>query len=408
MPTAEQASKPAAQARDGPHEELPGAEIVGIPRQYGLFPNVVALSPAVDDIALVMAAYRATFAGPFVLTVSDVSGIARRGSGERPYWRGLRVLQAEGLLERRTAPSGRQGPAHVVDDVLTLPDEVGRRYRRVERRWFDGTLSVKALALLLFVRASGDERASGWHVARRFDWSPPTVKTVADELIAAGHIERRGGGRTPIYAQAQSKIRQSKKEQPKKRQSKKVQSKKRQRLHSVDPLHTVSPLHTVCPEHTGAGAHVGSRTDCDAAAVADRTADVLAATVRDLARARREDGRPKGPMPLDREGEPVCISADDRATIEDLGGDIEEVFDRAMAQKAKGRRIGNVVRYMIQIAQNDAKTKLGCELGVVTAIASGNDWARKAAYAEVLKKPPAKAPDGKTPNGAALLAALRR
>jgi hypothetical protein len=113
-------------------------------------------------------------------------------------------------------------------------------------------------------------------------------------------------------------------------------------------------------------------------------------------------------MPLDREGEPVCISADDRATIEDLGGDIEEVFDRAMAQKAKGRRIGNVVRYMIQIAQNDAKTKLGCELGVVTAIASGNDWARKAAYAEVLKKPPAKAPDGKTPNGAALLAALRR
>lgn len=79
-----------------------------------------------------------------------------------------------------------------------------------------------------------------------------------------------------------------------------------------------------------------------------------------------------------------------------------------MAQKAKGRRIGNMVRYMIQSAKNDAKTILGSELGVVTDIASGNDWARKAAYAEVSSKPPAKPPDGKTPNGSALLAALKR
>jgi len=403
MTTKERARKPAAK------DEQSDAEIVDIPRQYGLLPNVVALSPTVEDVALAMAAYRTTFAGRFVLTVRDIGRIARRGSGERPYWRGLRILQAEGLLERRTAPSGRQGPAHVVDDVLTLPEEIGRRYRRVERRWFDGTLSVKALAFLLFVRASGDERASAWQIARRFAWSPPTVKRVADELIAAGHIERRGGSRTPVYAQAQSNIRQSKKEQLEKRQSKKVQSKKRQPLHSVDPLHTVSPLHTVCHEHSGAGENVGSRTDCDAAAVADRTADVLAAIVRGLAGVSRGAGEtPKGPMPLDREDEPVRISASDCATIEALGGDVEELFDRAMAQKAKGRRIGNMVRYMIQSAKNDAKTILGSELGVVTDIASGNDWARKAAYAEVSSKPPAKPPDGKTPNGSALLAALKR
>lgn len=77
------------------------------------------------------------------------------------------------------------------------------------------------------------------------------------------------------------------------------------------------------------------------------------------------------------------VSEADRKTIEALGGDVEELFDRAIAQKAKGRRIGNLVRYMIQSAKNDARTRLGVGMGVVTAVASGHQWARQAAYGAI-------------------------
>ena len=54
----------------------------------------------------------------------------------------------------------------------------------------------------------------------------------------------------------------------------------------------------------------------------------------------------------------------------------------------KGRRIGNVVRYMAQAAKNDAKAKLGVPMGVVTEMASGHEHARKAAYAAIADAPP--------------------
>ena len=53
----------------------------------------------------------------------------------------------------------------------------------------------------------------------------------------------------------------------------------------------------------------------------------------------------------------------------------------------KGRRIGNVVRYMAQAAKNDAKAKLGVPMGVVTEMAS-HEHARKAAYAAIADAPP--------------------
>ena len=88
-------------------------------------------------------------------------------------------------------------------------------------------------------------------------------------------------------------------------------------------------------------------------------------------------------MQMDREGGPFCFSDKDCRAIEALGGDPEELFDRVMAQKAKGRRIGNVIRYMLQTAKNDLAQKTGVELGVAQAIATGNKHARQHALATV-------------------------
>ena len=94
------------------------------------------------------------------------------------------------------------------------------------------------------------------------------------------------------------------------------------------------------------------------------------------------DQRPakRAPMHFDTQ-KAFTMSDADRQTIEAIGGDVDELFDRAMAQKAKGRRIDNLVRYMVAAAKNDTRERLGLPLGVVTEIASGNQHQRRAAFA---------------------------
>jgi hypothetical protein len=123
-------------------------------------------------------------------------------------------------------------------------------------------------------------------------------------------------------------------------------------------------------------------------------------------------------MVMDIEGDPVRISYETRWAIEALGGDVDELFDRTMAQKAKGRRIGSMRRYMVQIAKNDLKERTGVELGVAQDIMTGNKWARQAAIVKasggIAATPISTAEeDGRRrasashTDGAALLAALK-
>ena len=96
--------------------------------------------------------------------------------------------------------------------------------------------------------------------------------------------------------------------------------------------------------------------------------------------ARHQSARAQH-MQFDVDNETFRISDDDRRTIEMLGGDVEELFDRATMQGRKGRRpIGNVARYMVTMAKNDAKAKHGVVMGVVEDIATGNQHQRAAAY----------------------------
>ena len=211
-------------------------------RAWGKLPNDIAKNPRVPDVALVLLAYLSTFVGKWVLNWRDVSGICTSGLKERAFWRALRILRTLGLIIRVITPvPGKQGRGRVIEDILALPN-YGENYRRVERAWFRWVMTMKALALLLFIRACGPVGVKPWQVEKRFDWSLPTVKKYADELIAAGLIENRGAKQAPLYVEANSK-----KAQFKKPQYKNLRSKKTQSLHSVTSLHNVSPLHTEEP-----------------------------------------------------------------------------------------------------------------------------------------------------------------
>src|SRR6185369_7383909 len=124
-------------------------------REWGKLPNDIAKNPDVRDLALVLLAFRTTFAGKWILKWRKVQKACSKGLGERAFWAALAILIRLGLITRVKIPiPGKQGRGKVIDDPLTLPT-FGENYRRVERAWFDGTMTMKALALLFFIRAWG-------------------------------------------------------------------------------------------------------------------------------------------------------------------------------------------------------------------------------------------------------------
>ena len=161
--------------------------LVGLPtRAFGMLPNAIACAPDIDECALVMLAARLTYGGTWVMTRTWAKGLARKGLGEHCYWRALALLVDRGLVKRRRQANGRQGHGEVVDDRVCLPPDPLDHARRVERTSFSGALSVKAAAALLFIRAQADGEAQPWRIARRFGWSPATVKTAMEEFLQGG------------------------------------------------------------------------------------------------------------------------------------------------------------------------------------------------------------------------------
>jgi hypothetical protein len=195
--------------------------IVDLPtKAFGILPNAIACDPDIDECALVILAARLTYTGTWVMRRSWAQDLVRRGLGEHCYWRGLALLVDRDLIKRRKQGNGRQGHGEVFDDLVCLPPGASAHGRRVERAWFNGALSVKAVATALFIRAQAKSEAQPWQIATRFDWSPATVKTAAEEACDAGLLERLGGPRTPLIAHATRKIRGAKNRGPKKRGAK--------------------------------------------------------------------------------------------------------------------------------------------------------------------------------------------
>jgi hypothetical protein len=191
-------------AVNGPCGEPPpirgtAGTIVDLPTQpFGMLPNAIACAPDLDECALVMFAARLTYGGAWVMQRTWAQRLVRRGLGEHCYWRAMACLTERGLVSRRRQANGRQGHGDVVDDRVCLPADHREHARRIERIWFSGALSVKALGALLFVRAQADGEARPWHIAQRFGWTLATVKTAGDELCDAGLVERLGGAQNPV------------------------------------------------------------------------------------------------------------------------------------------------------------------------------------------------------------------
>jgi hypothetical protein len=359
---------------------------------FGKLPNAIACDPDIDECALVMVAARLTYGGRFVMQPGWAQKLVRRGLGERPYWRGLGCLTERGLVERRKAANGRQGHGVVVDDRVRLPEGDAEHYRHVEQRWFDGTLSVKGLAALLFMRARACGEAKPWHISTRFDWSLGTVKAVANELCHAGLVERLGGAQNPVYRACNSQNPQSKN-----RRSKNRRSKNRRVLLTDQPLRTDQSLQIdqlLRKRRYRAALNVhGDGTDA--------TTGKRSAEAPPVARAERTERLPEGShgeriiRPQDRTAEVMAAVAEERqrhteaalseteqaigrgdrepwtpATLRMVGAmrvDVPALVKRYW-ERTQGRTVDDPNAYLLAMAKNTVAKRVGTTREVLVAI----------------------------------------
>lgn len=167
-------------------------------RAYGKLPNSIARNPDVSPALLAIIGYRLTFTGDYGLSEQQIcngavghrgSPIASRGLSRDTFRRAVREGQALCLLERRQQAKHGTRFGYARDRVI-LPYDGG--YKHVRRQWFDGRLSVSALAAYLFIRAGTGKGAFTYtrEVAERFGWSRPTAAAAIDELRHAEMVQR--------------------------------------------------------------------------------------------------------------------------------------------------------------------------------------------------------------------------
>jgi hypothetical protein len=358
---------------------------------FGMLPNAVACDPEIDECALVMLGARVTSGGRWLMTRTWALGLVRRGLAERPYWRGLSRLTGKGLVNRLKVANGRQGHGRVVDDLVRLPADKGERYRHVERRWFDGMLSVKAVAALIFMRAQADGEALPWQIRERFGWSFGTIKAVGEELQKAGLIERLGGAQNPSYRACNSQNPQSKKAQ-----STKARCKNRQPLRTDQPVRTDQSSRTdqllrkgrarfsmpggrrtdgapgessdalqgtVCAE----GIEGLPRGSCGEGEPLDHTAEVMAA-VSEECQSRREAALCESAEAIGR-GDREPWTPETLRRVSGMGVDLLDLIER-YRERTAGRKIDDANAYLVAMAADAVAKRAGTTREFVSAIAA--------------------------------------
>jgi hypothetical protein len=373
--------------------------IVDMPsRAFGMLPNAIACDPDLNEGALVMLAARVTYGGAWVMTRNWAASLVRRGLGEHCYWRGLGALVDRGLIKRRRQANGRQGHGEIVDDRVCLPADAGAHSRRVERSWFNGRLSVKAVASLCFIRAQADGEAQPWRIARRFGWSLATVKSAAEELCRGGLVERLGGAHNPTYRACNSQDPRCKKARSKYRRCKKARH-----LHSDQPLRSDQSSHTdqllrktrkrasfdvqgggtdgtsqggsASPPSTAPSGDQqrgeGNRREGAASAkrrqLPDRTADVLSAVA--VERQSQEQARLGECEQAIARGDREPWTPDLLHRIAGMGVDVAALVTR-YRERAAGRAIDDPNAYLLAMAHDALAKRMGTTREVVAAVAT--------------------------------------
>jgi hypothetical protein len=168
---------------------------------FGILPNAVARDRRVSCELLVLIGYRCTFAGDYGLNGRAICtgrkhAIASKGLGRDVFRRAIESGQRLGFI-KRWQPAKKGSKFAFARDELCLPP-AGQSYRHVRRQWFTGQYSLRALAVLLFVRAGTErgQRTFSREISERFEWSAPTTQAAVAELVSAGlmeRIERRAG-----------------------------------------------------------------------------------------------------------------------------------------------------------------------------------------------------------------------
>ena len=168
-------------------------------RAFAILPNDVARDVRLGPAALVLLAYRATFADTTAGFGLNAVALRRRpivrgkGLGRDAIEAALRQATRAGYIARRQLArrSGRYGFAV---DTLTLPpcSPAARTGWIVRRAWFDGQLSLRALAAYLYMRAgTGRGPIYAHELAARFAWSLTRARKALGELTQAGWIAPR-------------------------------------------------------------------------------------------------------------------------------------------------------------------------------------------------------------------------
>lgn len=169
------------------------------------FPNAVARDRAVEPETLVYSAWRATFADDMSTFKSDEAAIVKAkivsdGFGKNVVRRAIASACSLGfqLAEERQGPRGPilarpqknvNGCFEKVEETFGFPPSPDG-FSIVYRNWFDGTLSLKAMAVRILLNAGIGK--GPWvyarEVAARFDWKVETATKYLNELHAQGLV----------------------------------------------------------------------------------------------------------------------------------------------------------------------------------------------------------------------------
>jgi hypothetical protein len=429
MPTQERVGKPAANRRSNPPNR--SAEIVpfpatGSPRPTGgsgRLPTKMITRRGLNPEEIFHLAYRSLHAdgAGWGCHPRKMAASVRSGYSRGVFQRTQRSLIGKGLMNRKQSNRkcpGR-GRGYAVDKLTFENPETA--YVVINRSLFDGSRTPKEIACFLHLKARGKRLAEPWHIERLMQASRPTVNALLTALSGTGLVENYATPECPEWGVAGCK-------NPtfNKTTRKKTTFKRTAHTRPLEPSRQSVP-HTNVSQHKSEEQKVYRGTDQENASWAPPIKRLLAGTVAGLTMdARGEGSGPRPPMQMDGLDGPadlgaVKLSQVDYQTLARLGADPEDLFDRTMVAKQhlekRGKTMGSVRHYMMQIAREDFRQANGVPIGVVEEIASGNQFQQEAARKDLAsawarqpagKRAQPKAMDGRTPNGSALLDALKR
>lgn len=423
MPTHERVGKPVAKPRSKPPNR--SAEIVEFPTSsrarpvggFGRLPKKLITRRGLSPEAIFLLAYRSRHAND-VKNWGCSHGRMTRPANGLPAVRGgwsigvfkkaVRELVEAGLLERwqGVSDSGERGRGYAVDRLTFDPPRAG--YVAAEAELFDGSLLPKEIALFLHLKARGKYLALPWHLDQLMRATRPTVNKLLKVLANRGLVKNFGTTGNPEWGIATLKNPTFKTTTCKTTTLKKPAHTRRSLSSRKISVPTKISTCTKGVEHLPLPSK-GSGTDLVIPPVAEAIADIVVTTAQGLAiDLGAADGGRSPPMVMDAPGT-NALSQKARQAIEALGEDPDEFEARTLEQIAKAKVVGNFDRYAVGSAIREAQKKTDVSRRALVEAISGNQFQRQASYTEIANaqdiRP--KRQDGKTPNGSALLDALK-